>query len=81
MKPRKINEVMDRIRPLLVQGGVDVGPFDAIARSAGFTAPEEMRERWLELCEWLALTCPNPIEDGAPAWVVQVSAIIEGRDG
>lgn len=76
---REITEVMDRLRPILVRGGVDVGRFEVIYRGAGFRAPEERGLDWLLLCEWLGATLQNPKLSTTPAWVVEVSDIVEGR--
>lgn len=76
---RDITEVMERIKPLLVAGGVDTKEFDRLYSSLGFVAPELRGGYWLPLCEWLAKNCPNPTLPSAPAWVRELSDIVEAR--
>jgi hypothetical protein len=76
---RKISDVMERIRPLLVTSGVDMTEFKRLEYSLGFAAPETHPDYWRPLCEWLASALPNPTLPDAPAWVKEVSDIIEGR--
>ena len=75
---RDLSAVLARIRPLLVQGGIDVAGFDSLASSAAFSAPENMIIHWRDVCEWLADNIPPPVM-GAPAWVLEISDIVEGR--
>lgn len=76
---RDITKVMDQLRPALTAGGVDLRGLDSMQQAVGFTAPEEMRMRWEELCLWLETVCPDPKHPDAPQWVREVSDIIEGR--
>lgn len=76
---RKIADVMERIKPLLVKGGVDLTEFERLEHALGFAAPELHIGYWRPLCEWLASVLPNPTLPDAPQWVRDVSDIIEGR--
>lgn len=76
---RDITDVMDRLRPVLVRHAVDTSGFEAIYRGVGFRAPEHRRLDWRLLCEWLFETLPNPMLPSTPAWVVEVSDVVEGR--
>lgn len=76
---RDITKVMERIRPLLIIGGVDTTEFDRLYRNLSFVAPELHGGYWPLLCGWLARACPNPTLPDAPDWVRTISDIIEAR--
>lgn len=78
-KPKRdIAEVLKQLRPLLEQGGVEMGEFNDIESSVAFASPENYKLHWARLCEMLEDTLPEP-KPGAPQWVRDVADIITGR--
>lgn len=75
---RDLLAVMERLRPLLVQGKVDLEEFERIKTSVGFTPPENEKLYWGLLCEFLEESLPPPMPD-APEWVREVADIIAGK--
>lgn len=78
-KPKRdVSEVMKQLRPLLVQGAVDMGEFNDLESSVAFAPPESEKLHWERLCEMLEETLPEP-NANAPQWVRDVADIITGR--
>lgn len=57
-KPRKLEDVIDQMLPLLRLGGADIAGLEHIRYMAGYTAPEAMPQRWSEAAEWLNSNAP-----------------------
>lgn len=75
---RELRAVMEQIRPLLAENGMDMAGFDDLYGTVCFSPPEGSGFLWGLLAEELTDALPEP-KPGAPAWVLKVADIIAGR--
>lgn len=75
---RDLREVMDRLRPVLVENGVDMADFEDLYGTVSFSPPESQPMLWGLLAETLQDALPAPVP-GAPDWVLGVRDIVLGR--
>lgn len=77
IQERYLPAVIDQIIPLLPKEWVILkDKLEALARSASYTAPEDMYRHWLDLCNLLSNHLGNPNTE----WKEKVSTIVRGQE-
>lgn len=82
-KPRDMGEVVDRMVAVLGSHAPELrARLLSISGSAGYTPPEHMRDRWLQLCEafndWARAKWGCAPEQW-PEWYVAAGRILAGQ--
>lgn len=71
---RDLGEVMDKVRLLMIDRGIDLHRWDKIREKVFYTPPEHMRDVWAMAMFWMEENLTNP-HDGAPEWVKEIRRI------
>lgn len=84
MSNRNIIDVINQIKPILIENGQDVTTLDEIISSKEFAAPELDHLHWRALQTFLVHIAMNHTSEGydqLPDWLKRVSDIITNKAG
>lgn len=80
---RNIVDVINKIKPILTEQGLDITPLDSIIASAEFSAPENAHLQWERLQEELIMLTTDHInarDKPLPEWIIKVSNIVTDKE-